>query len=1155
MDQTSQYLRYTRYYDVYSLTEKVIAGPAVSTQSWKYFYGQPNASWDDAGNVADSKIVNVKGPDNDVTRYTFGNRFQRNEGQLLKTEFGLVDLQAESGGTPLRSVETRYRQPDSANPYPEYAGISDQWRGDGLMSSRFLPVDQRITEQQGVSFVWEVANGASGYDHFARPLSVVRSSGLGYSRGETTTYYDNFSLWVLGQVATVTDDATGKVMISNTYNTHASLETRSSFGKLDTSLTYYDADGTLATRSDGKGQTITYLNYKRGVAQTAIYPDGNAETAVVSDIGLITSTTNAAGFTTRYGYDATGRLNLITQPEGDSVGWYPTTLTFEQVWTAEYGIAAGHWRQTVITGNARTVNYYDAIWRPVMTRIYDSAQELATRKVVARSFNANGQVTFESYPQRDIDDIGTAVTGVSTTYDALGRVAESAASSELGQLNTRNEYVDGFRRVSFDASGNATVFLFHALDQPSEAAAYQIWPSDHLVIEIQRDGYGKPVSVARGGDGLYNIRRYVYDEHERLCKTIEPEAGATVQDYDGANNLTWRASGLALPDTASCDTQSVPVNKKISYQYDNLNQLTRTDHGDGSPVIVRTYTVDGLPLTVDSSGAKWTSDYNKRRLLESETLTYNGASYKLGRSYDGHGAVSSLTYPGDGSIVAYAPNALGEASQVGAYAKNITYHPNGAIAGFTYGNGVVHRLIQNARGKPWHSADTGVIWDVYDYDANGNPTSIADYQEGRDTRVMEYDVHDRLTTVTAPGLWGRAAYSYDALDNLTGSSIAGQNMRTLTHHIDVNTNRLTNLIGPGGYSYSYGYDSQGNITQRGGQNFVFDIGNRLRVAVGKANYQYDGLGHRIRIDGMDGSQRMQVYSPAGQLWYAAQSGGPQAALRTKYIYLNNGLLAEVTNGVVQYNHTDGLGSPVAISNAAGAIVSRSKYEPYGLLVAGTTPRMGFTGHVHDNETGLVYMQQRYYDSVAGRFLSVDPVTTDANTGGSFNRYAYANNSPYKYVDPDGRQSLSGNMPSYLPMVQLEMGVRAWYGQLMEKTTGVLTVASMAVGAPGPAVAKEAIVVTKASIQAALKGAPMTTAQSAVSLPVIANYVQKIEAGMVAPAIKVDGKIIVEGNHRYVAGRVAGKEPAQTAGTASPSQVSQAKPVENIKVDPTDWGNR
>jgi RHS repeat-associated protein len=60
--------------------------------------------------------------------------------------------------------------------------------------------------------------------------------------------------------------------------------------------------------------------------------------------------------------------------------------------------------------------------------------------------------------------------------------------------------------------------------------------------------------------------------------------------------------------------------------------------------------------------------------------------------------------------------------------------------------------------------------------------------------------------------------------------------------------------------------------------------------------------------------------------------------------------------------------------------------------------------VNDVDTGLTYMQQRYYDSVAGRFLSIDPVLTDVNTGGSFNRYNYANNSPYKYVDPDGRET-------------------------------------------------------------------------------------------------------------------------------------------------------
>jgi len=100
------------------------------------------------------------------------------------------------------------------------------------------------------------------------------------------------------------------------------------------------------------------------------------------------------------------------------------------------------------------------------------------------------------------------------------------------------------------------------------------------------------------------------------------------------------------------------------------------------------------------------------------------------------------------------------------------------------------------------------------------------------------------------------------------------------------------------------------------------------------------------------------------------------------------------------------------------------------VASGVQPTIGFTGHVNDVDTGLTYMQQRYYDPVAGRFLSIDPVVTDANSGGSFNRYAYASNSPYKYVDPDGRQEraaeafsdqyrkdfASGNVRDYDPFV-------------------------------------------------------------------------------------------------------------------------------------------
>ena len=105
--------------------------------------------------------------------------------------------------------------------------------------------------------------------------------------------------------------------------------------------------------------------------------------------------------------------------------------------------------------------------------------------------------------------------------------------------------------------------------------------------------------------------------------------------------------------------------------------------------------------------------------------------------------------------------------------------------------------------------------------------------------------------------------------------------------------------------------------------------------------------------------------------------------------------------VPTYIHTDGLRSPVAETDASGAVIgsSRNRYEPYGKTLMPAKQGPGYAGHVTDEKTGLSYMQQRYYDPIAGRFLSTDPVAANP---ASFNRYWYANNNPYGNIDPDGR---------------------------------------------------------------------------------------------------------------------------------------------------------
>lgn len=109
---------------------------------------------------------------------------------------------------------------------------------------------------------------------------------------------------------------------------------------------------------------------------------------------------------------------------------------------------------------------------------------------------------------------------------------------------------------------------------------------------------------------------------------------------------------------------------------------------------------------------------------------------------------------------------------------------------------------------------------------------------------------------------------------------------------------------------------------------------------------------------------------------------------------------------VTYVYTDPQGTPLAEADAQGNVIARYDYAPYGTPVAslGNPPNgPGYTGHVNDPDTGLVYMQARYYDPAVGRFLNTDPEQPEAGDITSINRYVYASNNPVINIDPDGRQ--------------------------------------------------------------------------------------------------------------------------------------------------------
>ncbi len=113
-----------------------------------------------------------------------------------------------------------------------------------------------------------------------------------------------------------------------------------------------------------------------------------------------------------------------------------------------------------------------------------------------------------------------------------------------------------------------------------------------------------------------------------------------------------------------------------------------------------------------------------------------------------------------------------------------------------------------------------------------------------------------------------------------------------------------------------------------------------------------------------------------------------------------------SQGTVTYVYTDPQGTPLAEADANGNITKTFDYTPYGTTALGTPPNgPGYTGHVNDPETNLVYMQGRYYDHATGHFLSVDPTGPSAGNVFTYNRYAYVSNNPIGNVDPNGKQTI------------------------------------------------------------------------------------------------------------------------------------------------------
>ena len=138
----------------------------------------------------------------------------------------------------------------------------------------------------------------------------------------------------------------------------------------------------------------------------------------------------------------------------------------------------------------------------------------------------------------------------------------------------------------------------------------------------------------------------------------------------------------------------------------------------------------------------------------------------------------------------------------------------------------------------------------------------------------------------------------------------------------------------------------------------------------------------------------------------------------KFYYDDNGTPIMLDyNGTLYYYITNLQGDVVGIADNYG-VGATYRYDAWGNIIASdsasnvlnnamTDNPLRYRGYIYDAETGFYYLQSRYYDPAIGRFINADGYVSTGTGFIGYNMYAYCNNNPVNYIDPNGENALSG----------------------------------------------------------------------------------------------------------------------------------------------------
>ena len=536
-------------------------------------------------------------------------------------------------------------------------------------------------------------------------------------------------------------------------------------------------------------------------------------------------------------------------------------------------------------------------------------------------------------------------TGVSKGASAVGY---SYASDLLSAISTASGTDYSFAYGAFD--------LVQSIQAGSRTLISHSYSTDGN-HQLTRSDYGNGDSVSYGYDSLGRTTSVRYEDGAQVDYT-----------YDNNGNL-----GL-LTDSAS--------GRRTQYFYDFQDRLMRWEQsGSGY-----------------ANSVTWGYDDNNNLSTQKQTL--NGTTYTTNYTYDKDNRLTKTT---EGTVSAgYTYDALGRMTVMDAQSGGKS------VVKTTIGYNDPSSTTATGQVRTWKSGATTY---TYAYDARGNITSVSD---GQSTTTYAYDSFDQLVRENNQAAGKTWTYAYDSGGNIQSKTeyayttgALGAAVRTVAYgYGDAGWSDLLTSIG----GQSLTADEIGNLLSDGTWTYTWQHGRQL-AGMSKSGqtiaYGYDSDGKRISkiVDGTAynyhylGDQLVELTWGENKMHFTYDSTGPLSVNYngTEYFYVKNaqgdvtGMVNASGTRVVTYTY-DAWGNPLATTGSLATTL-------------GAQNPLRYRGYVYDTETGLYYLQSRYYNPTWGRFINADDTALLLSSPGKAhwdkNVFAYCDNNPLNRVDEDG----------------------------------------------------------------------------------------------------------------------------------------------------------